>query len=483
MKNNFYDLILVGNGPSGINFLSALEGINHNLSVAHINSNMNDNSSQKDPFKNLTFNSNQSKYTWKYQNKNADSEDDEGFFNYVIFNTGGLTSAWGAGCCKYLKNDIGVNINLAPYYLELDRHIEIINYTNNDLDMYLGDFSNFKKILSIKYFHSPFKAIKYGYAMKAIYLKPHIKKNVKGCNLCEGCNVYCFNNAIYNAGNDYINITSNSINKIENSYVLSIEKKGKFYFTKIQNFENKKTQILKCSKLVFAAGTINTTKILIKYLYNIDAKISSRPVKHNEVIRGVFFNLYRHKKIAQPVGTNIANTNFNKLSSYTTIVFGSHVACSDLMSVLPFKNFLLLKLLKKIKKYIIITLTFYPSETSTTSIQLHKLNKFKFVSKGKNIFYLLYSLSPFILSSILNLIIPIFFQKLKPGSDLHHGGTFPIGKLANVNTSKYCELNNHPNLYIIDGSWLPRISEKPHTYTLMANARRIAKHIAKEGKN
>ena len=483
MQNNIFDLILVGNGPSGINFLSTLDEINHNLNVAHINSNIIDDSHQIDPFKNLAFNSNQANYTWKYLNKTKVPDDDEGFFNYVVFNTGGLSSAWGAGCCQYTNDDIGMNIDLTPYYLELDSDIEIINYANNDLDMYLGDFSRFKKILSIKYFQSPFKTIKYGYAMKAIYSKAHITKNVKGCNLCEGCNVYCFNNSIYNAGSNYKNLSSNSLKKIENSYVLSVEKKGKFYFTKIKNFKNKKTQILKCTKLVFAAGTINTTKILLKYLHTIDATISSRPVKHNEVIRGVFFNLYRHKKIAQPVGTDIANTNFNKLSSYTTIVFGSHVACSDLLSILPFKNFLLVKLLKKIKKYLIFTLTFYPSETSTTSIQLNKLNKFKFESKGKNIFYLIYSLSPFILSSILNLIIPIFFQKLKPGSDLHHGGTFPIGKLANINTSEYCELNNHPNLYIIDGSWLPRIPEKPHTYTLMANARRIAKHIAKEGKN
>ena len=37
-----------------------------------------------------------------------------------------------------------------------------------------------------------------------------------------------------------------------------------------------------------------------------------------------------------------------------------------------------------------------------------------------------------------------------------------------------CRLHAEKNIYVIDASWTPRMSEKPHTFTLMANAARIA---------
>ena len=45
-------------------------------------------------------------------------------------------------------------------------------------------------------------------------------------------------------------------------------------------------------------------------------------------------------------------------------------------------------------------------------------------------------------------------------------------------TNSSCELVGHRNIFIIDGSWMPRMSEKFHTLTLMANAARVADKLA-----
>ena len=41
-------------------------------------------------------------------------------------------------------------------------------------------------------------------------------------------------------------------------------------------------------------------------------------------------------------------------------------------------------------------------------------------------------------------------------------------------TDTDCQVIGLSNVYVIDGSWLPRISEKPQTFTLVANAMRVA---------
>ena len=78
------------------------------------------------------------------------------------------------------------------------------------------------------------------------------------------------------------------------------------------------------------------------------------------------------------------------------------------------------------------------------------------------------------------ILMPKILSKMLPGSDLHLGSTFPIGDKKYLNVSENCELNGMSNLFIIDGSWMPLIPEKPHTFTLMANAIRVADYIKKK---
>ena len=78
--------------------------------------------------------------------------------------------------------------------------------------------------------------------------------------------------------------------------------------------------------------------------------------------------------------------------------------------------------------------------------------------------------------------MPKILSNMTPGSDLHLGSTFPIGDKDFLNVNENCELNGMPNIFIIDGSWMPKIPEKPHTFTLMSNAMRIADYISKQHK-
>jgi choline dehydrogenase-like flavoprotein len=65
-----------------------------------------------------------------------------------------------------------------------------------------------------------------------------------------------------------------------------------------------------------------------------------------------------------------------------------------------------------------------------------------------------------------------------PGTDAHFGGLFPMGSDAMHGTSRYGELRIAPGLFIVDGSAHPTMPAKFITLSIMANADRIARHLA-----
>jgi choline dehydrogenase-like flavoprotein len=61
------------------------------------------------------------------------------------------------------------------------------------------------------------------------------------------------------------------------------------------------------------------------------------------------------------------------------------------------------------------------------------------------------------------------------GASVHYAGTIPMTKEKRAFTaSEYCQSHDFENLYILDGSTFPFLPAKNITFTLMANAIRVA---------
>ncbi|HEY1735239.1 MAG TPA: GMC oxidoreductase, partial [Methylovirgula sp.] len=74
--------------------------------------------------------------------------------------------------------------------------------------------------------------------------------------------------------------------------------------------------------------------------------------------------------------------------------------------------------------------------------------------------------------------VPGTTSDLPPGADAHYGGTLPMGGTTPLATSEIGELRDMANLFIVDGSVLPRLPATHPTLTIMANADRIGAEIA-----
>jgi choline dehydrogenase-like flavoprotein len=61
------------------------------------------------------------------------------------------------------------------------------------------------------------------------------------------------------------------------------------------------------------------------------------------------------------------------------------------------------------------------------------------------------------------------------GASVHYAGTIPMAKeSAPFTTTEYCQSRDFENLFIVDGSTFPFLPAKNITFTLMANAIRVA---------
>ncbi len=76
----------------------------------------------------------------------------------------------------------------------------------------------------------------------------------------------------------------------------------------------------------------------------------------------------------------------------------------------------------------------------------------------------------------LTCIVPPGMIQIRPsGASVHYSGILPMSETpAPHHVSKYCQSHDFENLFIVDGSTMPFLPAKNITFTLMANAVRVA---------
>lgn len=79
------------------------------------------------------------------------------------------------------------------------------------------------------------------------------------------------------------------------------------------------------------------------------------------------------------------------------------------------------------------------------------------------------------------IMLPGSFTVGKPGGDIHYAGTLPMkADPRRGETSPQGEVAGLAGVHVVDGASFPILTEKSPTLTLMANADRIARHVAAE---
>ena len=68
-----------------------------------------------------------------------------------------------------------------------------------------------------------------------------------------------------------------------------------------------------------------------------------------------------------------------------------------------------------------------------------------------------------------------------PGQNaIHYAGTLPMsdGRASEYGCDRFCQLHGQPNVHVVDGSVFSRLPAKNSSFMMMANAMRVAEHLA-----
>jgi hypothetical protein len=79
------------------------------------------------------------------------------------------------------------------------------------------------------------------------------------------------------------------------------------------------------------------------------------------------------------------------------------------------------------------------------------------------------------------ILLPMSFTLGKPGSDIHYASSLPMrANPGSAQTDTLGQLAGLEGVHVVDGASLPVLLEKSHTLTIMANADRVGRMLAKK---
>ena len=467
-----YDMIIIGSGISSMCFLDSLEIKNQKIALISYSSR--EEIVQKNGYEVKFLNQNLPPRFSVNNNKDLNSLKNYFFKNNINFdknsslfgvlNQGGVSNYWGSSC-QFPSED---NLNF-------------LNETNK------------KKLLESFTFLSK----KYNFS-GSFFSKLNLKKNN---NLYSDHKLL---NTVQNISNNQIKFYENDLaydnisdlsfspknfggkifNKVENLnyFVKKISKEQEYYKIFCEDTFKKKEITLSSKKIVLAAGTLASTK-LVSDMVNNEEKIE---LNHNPMLFGLFIfkkNIKEKSFLPSKIAAEIISdkSNFSSIANLR----GSNDSIKEKIfgNYFFMKNYFSKSLYNLMENKFLFINLYLDSKSGCLSIK-KGINSYNISVDLKKLDAIKKDLKHYynIIYKVLrkeNVIYPFKYHQIpKMGTDNHYTGTIPIrNSLNKLSLNENSELRNFSGFYIIDGSAIPKNNSKFPTCLIMANAYRVGKLI------
>lgn len=520
-----YDVIIVGSGPSGV--ASALELSEHNkkpliLDVGYTAQKKIDNS------KNLYEMKEQQDCTEFLIGKNFEyfSKDKQNlpaklkspYFDFVTkkqpffevqqknynaitsYAKGGLANAWGSGLMRFSPDEFkGLPItleDLMPYYDKLEKEIGVSG-KNDDLVKFYG-YSNsllepIKKSKKIKKIFNKYLKKRTRLNKEEIYIGvPRIGVSNKDYGLREKCKYD--NLEFWQPNHSSLYTPSMTLDKLISQDLVDY-KNGVFIdrweecedTIKVIGFEveTKKEITFTTKKLILAAGTLNTSRIVLKS--RNDYKTELNFLDNPAIQFPIFFPSFIGQRLeTESFGLTQLNL-FYKSEILNKNVIGAIVELTsplrnEFLDKFPFSFKSNIDCIKYMLPSMMAVQIFLPSdERLAGKLSLKKDGNIEILGNELNVDDELIAEATSKLKNIGLLTHKSLAIKISHGNGIHYGGTLPMSNhpLTPYETTIDGELAENKNIYIVDGSTFKMIPATNYSLSVMANSMRITQKMVK----
>ena len=482
-------IAVIGNGPSGWSATRTLIGLGHEVSV--IDSSIIETDEIKIDTKKLTSTLNRKLYFGSdlpYRDfPFGPTLTSLGVSPVNSFARGGLSLVWGATMLPYCKEDTAFwPIDISTFdteFRELSKEIPITG-ASDGLSAIYGNFYSRRGIIpsdrivrileSSKRVEAP--DINVGLSRLAVETGTH---NASGCIYCNKCIAGCPSDFIWNTkelkfDTEYLKLR-----------VISLKESSRGIDIETVDFEGKSHTLNEFEKVFLATGPLESFRILASSNIVDDTCI----LKDSATFFLPLLALPKLGKLHQnSFGLSQLFIRLNKDESGAASQYQVYEYSEDLIErakkALPFGAFIPNLILRFFLKRMLVGIG-YLDGLNSPSIQMRLLEDGSLIStlettginfkqRNRSVRVAIKRLSTY--SRRLGLLpVPFLTQTALPGEGVHFGSWLPMGDKSDMLGRPI----GSRNIHVVDSSVLPTIAPGPITFTVMANAMRIAKEAVK----
>jgi choline dehydrogenase-like flavoprotein len=239
--------------------------------------------------------------------------------------------------------------------------------------------------------------------------------------------------------------------------------------------------------VVLAAGTIATTALVLRRLgaFGRDLRLLSNPVAALAcVVPGQFGAALPERSFS--LGQLVYHMKLAEGGIATGLLYAADtLPLGVIADRLPFSRPLALRFARALAPALVLATCYLPGTFSRNRLRLQQGEAAQLVITGEQ---------PPATRAALQIagrrlarhlrrrgayMLPGSLTLSEPGSDAHYAGTLPMGGEGPFGCSADGELNTCRNLHIVDGACLPVLPAQHCTLTIMANADRIGRALAR----
>lgn len=412
--------------------------------------------------------------------------------------SGGLTNAWGCGVARFSEEEGRFPFpasELDASYETVARRMGISGALDDDLSAYFGlddvaepplpiDSANQQLLTRYQRHRAQLHARGFRLGRPRVAVIGADRAGRRGCDLSGNCLFGCHRGAMYSASFDLDALRRHpGFTWLPGTVVQGFEREGDAWRVNVQSPDGSASH-LTVPKLLVAAGTIATSALVLRALKSTQAlRLLSCPT--------AAFLLWLPSRLGQPRerGFGLGQLSFTVDLDGGGQGFGSTFATTGLplwefARHLPLGRRAGMKLLRHLLGSCLVGNLFLPGALSDAQVAIGGNGELRVTGRhGAHVDRILAKARGDLAGAWRRLgavMLPGSFTAGRPGSDIHYAGTLPMTRNpAPGQTSASGEVHGLPGVFVVDGACLPALPEKSHTLTLMANADRIGRLIAR----
>jgi choline dehydrogenase-like flavoprotein len=426
--------------------------------------------------------------------------DSPGFDGIMSFAQGGLSNVWGAGAYRFNDEELGdfpiAKSDLTPFYDRLTTEIGICG-CDDDLTPFFGSTEGLLSPIELDQMSAAllrqYLKKKRRMSRAGIYIgKPRVAVTTKTLGArpaydYHGLEFFKPNGpAIYNSAYTLDELKKRSNIKYLSGYLVQrYVETSEGVKVSARNTATNTIEEFFGRKLLMAAGTLSTSKIVLSSNDDREARLPllDNAVSYIPFLSPRFIGVPQERRFFSGVQLNVIYRRHEKDVPIQGSFYGAMgLLRSDLLLEMPLSlkgNLVATKYLPPALGVLYLLYPDYPDVNNylklTTSGELEIRYQKKALGKVER-----QIISSF--RSLGCLSLPSLCKYPAPGNSFHYAGTLPMKAQPRnkFETSANGLLFGTGHVYVVDGANFSSLPSKNHTFTIMANAMRIAHHVRRE---